>query len=112
MGTFDFRCQDCGEVFEFTILGNIEAGKPFCLKCLSSDLDRLFSPPTAVGIGLESVGVTSENYIRPDKSPNPARMWAKQAYNFEKLEDEGKIPKVDDHIEDSIKAWTDVGYEL
>jgi hypothetical protein len=65
-----------------------------------------------VVIGLESVSVNSELYFRPDKPPNPAKMWRKFAYNCEKLETEGKIPKVDDGVEKSIKAWTDAGHEL
>ncbi|GAG81163.1 unnamed protein product, partial [marine sediment metagenome] len=64
----------------------------------------------AVTLGLESVSVGSENYFRPDKPPNPAKAWKKFAYNCEKYEAEGKIPKVDDHVDLAIKAWENAGY--
>lgn len=111
LGTFDFECNECKNRFEFTILGNVESGAPYCPRCLSEEVTKLFSPPSAVGLGLEAVGITHENYFRPDKPPNPAKMWNKFAYNCEKKEGEGKIPKVDDHVDWAIKAWKDAGYE-
>jgi putative FmdB family regulatory protein len=80
LGTFDFLCKECNLKFEFTILGNSESAEPYCPECLGRNVIKLFSPPKVV-IGLESVSVNSELYFRPDKPPNPAKMWRKFAYN-------------------------------
>lgn len=109
MGTFDYICKSCGLKFEHTALNESDIAR--CV-CGCTDLIRLFPLTKAVGIGQESVCVESENYIRPDKPPNPAKKWRKFARICENLETEGKIPKVDDHVELSIKSWQKAGYEV
>lgn len=80
----------------------------FLLPKVSSRKSRRVAPPV---IGIEKVSVESELYFRPDKPPNPAKMWNKFARNCEKYEDEGRIPKVDDHVDWAIEAWKQAGYE-
>ena len=107
MGTFDYICKACGGQFEYTSIG--ESDKPYC-QCGCMDLIKLFTP-CANMVGLESVHVYSDTYIRPDKKPNPAKMWKKFGTHCADLEAAGKTPKVDDHIELSVKAWEKYGYE-
>ena len=80
--------------------------------CGSYNVEKKFSVCRGIGLGMVSDDPNSELYIRPDKPDNPARKWYKLARNFEKYEEEGKIEKCDDNIHESIKAWTDAGYEL
>ena len=47
MPTFDFRCNKCQTVFEFTRPFGSEQ-KPACVKCKSKSVEKLFSPPSAI----------------------------------------------------------------
>ena len=107
MGTFDYICKVCGCQFEYTSIGLHD--EPYC-ECGSTDLIKLFAL-CANRVGLESVHVYSDRYIRPDKPPNPAKMWKKFGTHCADLEAEGKTPKVDDNIGLSVKAWENAGYE-
>lgn len=109
-GTFDFRCRDCENKFEFTFINN-SSDAPACNVCGSIDVKKLFSPPKAVGIGLAKVSINHELYDHPDHKPNPAKAWNKFGYNCQNAEDEGRTKKVDDNIELSVKAWKDAGYK-
>ena len=109
IGTFDFFCQECGSKFEITFVnGSSEA--PACTVCGSIDVEKLFSPPTAVGIGGEKSSPMAELYVHPDKPSNPAKGWNKFAHQCQKAEDEGKTKKIDDDIGASVKVWKDAGY--
>ena len=42
MPLFEFKCIDCGKIFELLITGSDE--KPQCQSCSSQNLKKLFSP--------------------------------------------------------------------
>jgi putative FmdB family regulatory protein len=107
MGTYDYKCRDCGNKFEHTAVKIDDL--PYCPNCRSSNLTKLFSICRGI-VGMESPHPAGELYMRPDRPPNPARMWKRFARVCEEQESEGKIPHVDDGVELSIKAWEQAGY--
>lgn len=53
MPIHDFRCADCGEVFEALVRGS---STPTCPKCSSAKLDKLVSAPAPPAWSKAAVG--------------------------------------------------------
>lgn len=48
MPIYEYKCNGCGEVFEFFISASYDAKTLVCPGCGSSDLERLISAPVAL----------------------------------------------------------------
>jgi len=59
MPIFEFRCMDCGEVFEKLFMSSDEKWEMACPQCKSQSLERVVST-TNYAIGVGPVHVASE----------------------------------------------------
>ena len=77
MPTFDFRCQNCNQVFEFSRpFGSKEV--PVCPKCKSKKTEKLMSSPAIVFKG--------SGWYKTDSRPAPKKDAVKKAEKKEPLE--------------------------
>jgi len=54
MPIFDYKCRDCGNVFEVIAFRSEESNKPCCDKCPSENVERKLAVPATYWISGEN----------------------------------------------------------
>ena len=66
MPIYEYKCKDCGEVFEYLCLNSEDAENATCSSCGSAKTEKLMSMfSSAAGSGGDATGLASQSSCSP-----------------------------------------------